>query len=192
MCKWYENLGVDLRNDLRNCMVKDIVEMNNKTEGLIVNEEGLPDKVRASSLFQDIAPPVSSLPRLPFPLSIMSKKQKSKYISDRIAQEARSAGVKLVYGAAICRPTFWPEEVWSWSNMKKTLRSTTETDFTGQGSYSMFLEMIVRIILEAGNKDPEEYTENVDKDSVTVKKKERIRGINRAPTVIRRKDSEKK
>ena len=50
MCKWFENLGVDLKNDLRNCMVKDIVEMNNKTDGLIVNEEGLQEECRAKQL----------------------------------------------------------------------------------------------------------------------------------------------
>ena len=68
--------------------------------------------------------------------------------------------------------------------MKKTLRNTTENDFNGEGTYSQFLETVVRIIMEAENKDPEKYTEDVDKDSLTLRKKERIRGINRVPTVI--------
>ena len=190
MCKWYNELDADIQKDLQASMVQDIIDMNNGTEELIVNEESLPDKVRASSIFQGLSYDASSLPRLPFPLSIMSKKQKSKYISDRIAQEARSAGVKLVYGAENFRPTFWPEDVWSWSNMRKTLRNMTENDFTGLGTYSMFLEMLVRIILEQENKDPEEFTEAVDRSSLSVKKKERIRGINRVPTIIRRGDPE--
>ena len=120
--KWYEDLEPDLKNDLRAKMVQDIVMMNNNSEEIIVNAESIPDGVKAKSVFKDLrSSSASSLPRLPFPLSLMSKKQKVKFICDRIAEEARAAGVKLSYGSESWRPSFWPETTGAWTNLNQTL-----------------------------------------------------------------------
>ena len=190
LCKWFDDLPDVSKQEITASMVKDVVNMNDEAEELFMNVDNVPDATRASCLFKSLATPVSSLPRLPFRLSIMNKKQKSKFVCDRISEEARVAGVTLIYGSDDWKPSFWPESVWAWNNLKQTLSKITEKDFTGEGSYSDFLESLVKTILETENQDPETYIEDIENKSQTLKRKERSRGINKEPKVIRSNDQE--
>ena len=184
MSDWFEKLDVDTKQRLKSSMVEDMINLTNNNEDLKLNPGNIPDHVRASSLYKSLINHPSEMPTLPFPLSVMSKKEKSKYLCDLIASEAKDKKIKVVYGSEICKPSFWLEDDWSWSNLKQTLTKTEEKMFTGQGSWTDFLSKTIRTLFESKSLDPENHVQNLDQKTKTLKKKKRIFGINDPPSVI--------
>lgn len=151
-------------------MVQDIKSMNDDEEVLAENVPNTNDSERAVSILKNLSP-LSELPRLPFPLSLMNKRQKIKYLSDRIFEEARVAGVPaVIYGSKSWKPQFWLDDIWAWQNLTKPLIKITEAEFSGDGSYVDFLAALVRSILEGADKDPEDYVEDITNKSTTLSK----------------------
>jgi hypothetical protein len=132
----------------------------------------------------------TGLPPLPFPLSLMSKKEKVSYICNLVSAEAKDQKVKAVYGSAAWQPSFWLEHAWSWTNLNQTLSKTKEEMFTGEGSWSDFLSKTIRARLEEAELDPEMYVENIECKESTIKKKKRARGIFDGPEIIKNRHEE--
>ena len=186
MSKWFDDFEDVIKQDLRSRMVSDIVNLSNNTEELLVDHENVPDKVRASCLYKSLTNHVhpSGTQPLPFPLSLMSKKEKSKYLCDLIRAEAKERKTKLVYGSEICRPSFWLEDEWSWTNVKKSLFLVEEKTFTGQGSWTEFLSKTIKVVFDSNNLSPETHVQNLELKMKTLKKKKRFRGIHESPVIV--------
>ena len=183
MLNWYDGLDEEVKQGLRSCMVEDIIRLNQNKEEMAEKDKSK-ESEKAALILKSLSP-ASELSCLPFPLSLMNKKQKTKFLSERIFVEAGIAGVPVVYGSPFWRPSFWQEDVWAWQNLSKPLSKVTEAEFTGAGSFGDFLEILIRSVFAAANRDPEVYVEDTASMTETMKKKERARGINRKPTIIR-------
>ena len=194
MSKWYDDLDLVTKQSLSSCMVTDMKNLStgSEEEELLMNDENISYKVRASAIYSSLVkkPSGEGLPRLPFPLSLMSKKQKVQYICNRIAAEAKVMDVKVVYGCDGWKPSFWLEHIWSWSSVKRTLNKMNVEEFTGDGSFLEFLSLTVKAILDAEKLDPENYVENIINKEKTLKKKKRARGIHVEPSVVKVQDKE--
>ena len=186
---WFDSLDDEVKGDLRSRMVQDIISMNANREVMTENNQNINDAENAVSILKDMSS-LTELPRLPYPLSLMNKRQKIKYLSDRIFEEARVAGVQVIYGSKSWKPQFWLDDVWAWHNLTKPLIKITEAEFSGEGSYADFLENLIRSIFEDAERDPEKFVEDTAIKSGTLKKKQRARGINNKPTIIRMENRE--
>ena len=100
--EWFERLDEDKKEDLKNSITSDIANISSNTEPLLSYPESMSDRDRTASISRvlDVNCRQSALPLLPFPLSLMNKRQKIKYLSEYMANEANSRRpVKFSYGA---------------------------------------------------------------------------------------------
>jgi len=172
LAKWMETLDETL---LERAMVCDEESLINGDEPLVCGK--IEVEVLATNLLQDIQKSQKiELKPLPFPLSLMSKKEKAKYLSDPIQEENREKRFQMVYGHPACRPSFWPQEVWAWENVKKCLAKTNEENYTGPGTYTDFLSICVRRLLEKDGRDPETFVCQ-EQNEAKIKKKLSMRGL---------------
>ena len=185
MSDWFDELDDVEKHNLKSSMVQDMINLSNNRDPLL-NEDDVPVKVRASSIYKSLTDPVhpSGTPLLPFPLTLMSKKEMAKYISDMIRSDAKDHQKTVVYGSENYRPSFWLEEDWSWSNMKTSVHRTKENMFTGQGSWVEFLSKTIRVLLESKCLNPETHVLNLEEKVNTLQKKKRFRGIHEPPAII--------
>ena len=143
---WFDSLDDEVKGDLSSRMVQDIISMNANREVMAENNQNINDAEKAVRILKNMSS-LTELPRLPYPLSLMNKRQKIKYLSDRIFEEAKVAGVQVIYGSKSWKPQFWLDDVWAWHNLTKPLIKITEAEFSGEGSYADFLENLIRSIL---------------------------------------------
>ena len=150
MSGWFDSLDDALKEDLRMKMVGDVKNLMNGMEELLVNEEHISDKVKASCIYKSLTNPghPSGIPLLPFPLEYMNKKEKAKYVCELIQSEATRKKIRLKYGEESCRPSFWLEEDWSWENLKESLFLVKEETYTGNGKWVEFLTKTIKSILD--------------------------------------------
>ena len=169
LAKWMETLDETL---LERAMVCDEESLIKGDEPLVCgnNEE----EILATHLLQDIQK--IELKQLPFPLSLMNKKEKAKYLSDLIQEENREKRFKMVYGHPTCRPSFWPQEVWAWENVKRAISKTNEDTYTGPGTYTDFLSICIRKLLGKYGRDPETFVCQ-EQNEAKIKKKMSTRGL---------------
>ena len=173
MDQWFEELDDETKNQLRTSMGKDLFSLGDGTEDHALNPESIPLKVRASRIYRSMTTSTmhhSGIPELPFPLSLMSQKEKSEYIRDLIRAEAKRDKARVIYGYEEWRPSFWLEERWNWANIKQPISKTNEGMFTGAGTWSDFLSDTIKNILEKKSLKPEEHVNDL-RDKTTVLKK---------------------
>ena len=121
LAKWMETLDRDV---LEEAMEADKYSLINGDEPLVTgDEDGAVDKMLATHLSQTSKKKLK-LEQLPFPLSIMSKREKVKYVSDQIWKEHRAKQVheRMVYGYEVviwlCRWTLeYKERRKRWRNL---------------------------------------------------------------------------
>ena len=192
MIEWFEELNDEAKERLESSMVSDMVRLSEKEEELLVNPENVSVKTQARAIFKSMttSPHPSGVPELPFPLSVMSQKMKTKYISNQIASEAKKDRVRLVYGGDDWRPSFWLEEVWCWKSVQKALRRYTEALFSGEGSFSEFLDRTIANIFVKKDLNTETHVFELEKKAEIVKKRERSRGIHKPPSITRNVNNE--
>ena len=187
MSKWFADLEDNVKKDLRTQMVTDLQSLINGTEELLDQNENLPDKVKASCVYKSVTNPAhpSGVPLLPFPLAVMNKKEKGKYLCDLIRSEARDKKLKFQYGDQGSRPSFWLEEDWSWSNLKESLFLVTEKTFTGRGTWMEFLSKTIKNLFDAKHLSPETHVESLElKSDKIMKKKKKYHGIHDGPSIV--------
>ena len=190
MLDWFESLPENSKKQLSSDMVRDLMAMNNQTEELLLNPDNIPASARASTLYKSVTEVAhsSGIPELPWPLTLMSKKQLVKYVSDLCADEAKKDGARLIYGGEVWRPSFWLEELWSWSHLKTGLWKTKESMYTGPGKWSDFLSRTIMRLFELKGLDPEKHVEDLKGKTKVLDKKKRIRGVHE-PVKISRQPS---
>ena len=186
MSDWYDSLESETRLALASEMVKDMIRLNDGEEDLISNPDDIPFQDRACALFKSLTNPTnqSGIPELPCPLSLMSQKEKAKYISDMVSSEAKKDKFKLMFGSEEWRPSFWQEDLWEWTTLDRALRMYRETNYLGEGAFSEFLDTTISFILSRKELDTETHVLEVD--GKKLRKKERQRGIHKQPTVTRK------
>ena len=187
MSRWFKDLSEDLKEDLRLRMVSDIVNISDKGEELLINTENVPETVSATNLFKSLTEavhPASGVRPLPFPLSLMSKKEKGRYVNHLIKADSKEKKAKIEYGAENCRPEFWLEEIWSWSSLKKSLFLVDEKTYTGEGTWTQFLTKTIQAVFEARSLDPETHVEDLHLKKETLVKKKRFHGVHEAPSLV--------
>ena len=190
MLDWFESLKDESKEQLSAEMVRDLMGLNNNTEELLHNPDNVPVSARASTLYKSVTEVAhsSGIAELPWPLTLMSKKQLVKYVSDLCANEAKKDGARLIYGGEEWRPSFWLEELWNWSHLTTGLWKTKESMYTGPGTWSDFLSSTIRRLFELKGLDPEKHVEDLKGKTKVLEKKKRIRGIHE-PVKISRQPS---
>ena len=104
LAKWMENLDKSI---LEKAMELDVESLINGDEPLVFgnDEDEAYDKIIATNLLQTNIVKLE-VKLLPFPLSLMSKKEKTKYLSEHIWQEHRekqqTMHVRLQFGNPFC------------------------------------------------------------------------------------------
>ena len=94
----------------------------------------------------------SVLPKkLPAPIDLMSYEELWKWLTVEILKEHWKAGgcerfVK--FGRDDFNPSFWINEIWDWSSIKKHPKDLTKADFPGAGNMTSFLKKVVKKRLE--------------------------------------------
>ena len=187
MSKWFTDLNEDLKEDLRLRMVSDIVNLNDKGEGLLINTENVPEKVSATNLFKSLTETVhtaSGAKHLPYPLSLMSSKEKRRYVHHLMQAEAREKKVKIDFGAENCRPELWLEELWPWSNLNKSVFLVNDKNYTGKGTWTQFLSKTIQAVFEARSLDPETHVEDLHLKKKTLEKRKKFLGVHEAPSIV--------
>jgi hypothetical protein len=141
------------------------------------DEKEASERVLASNLLQTNSSKTLLKP-LPYPLSLLSKREKVRYVTDQAMMEAREKHnnpfIKLDFGNPDFRPSFWLEDDWPWEMCKTSIHRVTEEMFTGQGTLSGFLERSIRHLLISSGKDPETFVCG-DVNKKTMAKKVRMR-----------------
>ena len=187
MSKWFDNFDDKTKESLSVAMFDDMLTLNNNEESLIVQLAELPQVDRASALLKSLTnfTRESGIPMLPFPLSLMSQKEKMKYVGDLIGSEAKKDKVHLKFGDENWRPSFWQEDVWEWTKLDKSIRLYRETSYTGQGSFSQFLDRTIAFIFSKKGLDTESHVVELELKENRIKKKERNRGVFKNPMIYR-------
>ena len=160
LAKWLESLDESV---LLNAMDSDEESLQNGDEPLVCNddEDETCEKIMASHR-------QTELKRLPCPLSLMSKREKVKYISDEIYNESRDRHVRMIYGHPACKPTFWPQESWAWELCTNRL-ALIKAEYTGPGNFLDFSSCI-RKLFDVRGKDPEIYvSQELSEETITKK-----------------------
>merc|ERR1712129_159999 len=166
LAKWLENLDQSL---LHRAMELDEESLVNGDEPLVCEDEA----VMAAHIVQNYVTKVEPQ-KLPFQLHLMSKKEKSKYLCELIRQELGDK--QPVYGPPACRPSFWPQELWPWEEVKGTISKTNEDTYQGHGTYGAFLSICIERALTMHGKDYQSFVCE-EQDEAKVRKKKSTRGL---------------
>lgn len=123
--------------------------------------------------------------KLPADLSLMVYKELWKWISEEVIKHHwRNGGEKMVvnYGNPEFLPSFWPNDVWAWEDIKKNPKNMKSSDFPGEGNMTEFLKGVVRNRLEELDIDPADYvTDDFSEKMKNDRQKKRGKAL---PTVI--------
>ena len=178
---WFESLDSKVKDSLSIALVEDMKNMAN--EPLLKTNESLSDREKAikiSQRFKDQNPNFhpSGLHLLPFPLSLMNKKQKLKYLANSISEEAnKNNHGRLSFAEEESKPSWWLEEMWGWINVNKSLHSIKETMYTGEGTFDEFITKSMINLLHLAGMDPERDILSMEGKSNILAKKRKQRGI---------------
>ena len=85
-------------------------------------------------------------------------------LRDRKDRLPRSHHTKIKYGDPTWKPSFWPEEMFCWTNNKKNFSDVRNSDIPGNYSMLDVLREAIKRCLETAGLDPEQH---YDKESFT-------------------------
>ena len=153
---WYEDNSINvegtekLKQFLRQ-LKNDDIERAIKEEILNfagnVNEESPMDtNVNVSDSQREQLSPSSPI-KLPFPLSVMNRKQKMGWLAKEILREqnTRTGSTKayVKYGDPRCKPSFWLSDEWDWTLCTINLSKLKTEMYTGPGDFQDFLTRLI-------------------------------------------------
>ena len=81
--------------------------------------------------------------KLPAPIGLMSYEELWKWLMVEILKEHWKAGGNerfVKFGRDDFNPSFWINEIWDWSSIKKHPKDLTKADFPGEGNMTRFLK----------------------------------------------------
>jgi hypothetical protein len=166
---------------LEKAMKLDMESFINEENPLVLgnDEDGTCDQIIAAKLPQNNLVK-TDVKQLPFPLLLMNKKEKIKYLSDHIWQEHREKQRilhgRLFFGNPECRPSFWPQEEWAWEKCNISFSKIKESAYTGPGTFNDFLSTCIRKLFAMSGKDPEIFVCQ-EQNEKTIKMKLRALGV---------------
>lgn len=183
MCGWFNDIGESMKDDLKNRMIADMVQLVDGSQKIVLDGETIDDRVH--NIYNGLNNPhPSGLPLLPFPLHLMSMSNKREYVSKLIRLELDSKKIQLEYGNLSSKPSFWRDEEWNWSDVKESLFKVSQQTYTGKGSWTNFLTKTIEDALSAKNIDPQLHVEDVSLKQKTLNKKKRMLGIHDPVSVV--------
>ena len=183
MCGWFNDTGETMKDDVKNRMIADMVQLVDGSQKLVLDGETIDDRVH--NIYNGLKNPhPSGLPLLPFPLHLMSMRDKREYVSKLIRLELDSKKIQLEYGNISSKPSFWRDEEWNWSNVKESLFKVSQKTYTGEGYWTDFLTKTIEDALSAKNIDPQLHVEDLSLKQKTLNKKKRILGIHDSVSVV--------
>ena len=116
----------------------------------------------------------SVLPKkLPAPIGLMSYEELWKWLTVEILKEHWKAGGNerfVKFGRDDFNPSFWINEIWDWSSIKKHPKDLTKADFPGEGNMTSFLKKVVKKRLEMLGIAVENWISNAFFDAVKRKR----------------------
>ena len=111
--------------------------------------------------------------KLPADLDLMNYKELWKWISNEILKEYWGRGGEkrvINYGNPDFLPTFWPNDVWPWADIKNNPKNMKASDFPGTGNMTECLKDIARKRFDQLEINPADH---VDKNFTEKKRKNR-------------------
>ena len=125
------------------------------------------------------------LRKLPFPLSLMNRKEKIAYLRylipyDRMERLGIDA-VGIIAGEPTWEPTFWPNEIVKWSDLKVNLALIKSEHLNGE-SPTVFMAKVLSAAFQMLNLDPEKYVDEKATNEM-LKKRKRLMGQHELPAV---------
>jgi len=155
-------------SDINNAVCKDaakLVETEHCDDPTLVddkeNAEQMRPKRRPKSLLKNSGS-VPLLEPLPYPLSIMTFPETIRTLRQSIVHDKVSrtgAGGEVRYGNPAWEPSFWPNHLWEWTDLKQNFKNLTLRDFPCSSQMSMleFYKLCIKRCLEAQSLDPEAF-----------------------------------
>jgi len=99
---------------------------------------------------------------LPYPLSIMTfpetiRTLRNNIVHDKVSRSGVAGEVK--YGSPDWEPSFWPNHLWKWTELKRNLKNLTLRDFPGSTEMGLldFYKLCIKESLELQGQDPETF-----------------------------------
>ena len=185
MSEWFKNLDSETKENLNTALKGDELNIIENNEPLLNNNPELGDREKAEKIVMSL--PMgdnfhpSGLQLLPYPLDLINKREKLKYLSDRMIQEAKTRTskltVKIAYGEDESRPSFWIEAFWSWENVTQSLHTIKDSMYTGPETWNDFLTKCMKKLLQSHNMDPETDVYKIELKTKTLERKRKQKGI---------------
>ena len=192
---WYEDNSINvegtekLKQFLRQ-LKNDDIERAIKEEifnfaGNVNAESPMDTNVNVSDSQREQLSPFSPI-KLPFPLSVMNRKQKMGWLAKEIFREqnTRTGSTKayVKYGDPRCKPSFWLSDEWDWTLCTINLSKLKTEMYTGPGDFQDFLTRLIENCLSMAGKDPETYVENMNR--IILRKKKKAKGIHVSSHIV--------
>ena len=189
---WYENNSINVegteklkqflkqlkKDDIETAIKEDIFHF-----AVDVNAES-PMDTDADNQMEQQSP--SSPIKLPFPLSVMNRKQKIVWLAKEILREQNtrtdSSKAYVKYGDPRCKPSFWLSDEWDWTLCKINLSKVKTEMYTGPGDFQDFLTRLIENCLSMAGKDPETFVESMNR--IILKKKKKAKGIHVSSHIV--------
>ena len=158
--------------------MKNFAESDNDEHILV---ELIPETVQAKQIFKKLLPVSRDMDRLPFPLSMMNRREKVHWLTNEIHREQKEVSgrtsTKVKYGDPNLMPSFWLNEEWDWTLLTRNLSNVHNENYTGPGELSDFITRLVENCIKMKGEDPELFVKkNIKEKYLTQKMKNR--GIN--------------
>ena len=156
-------IGTAVEKDASN-----LVDNENCDDPMVAYEKVIDENVhptgnqrRAEFLFKNsgLAP---VLEPLPYPLTIMTFQETIRTLRNNIVHDKVSrsgVGGEVKYGHPDWEPSFWPNHLWKWTDLKRNLKNLTQRDFPGSTEMSLldFYKLCIKESLELQGQDPETF-----------------------------------
>ena len=133
---------------------------------------------RGRSLFKH-GGSVPILEPLPYPLSIMTFPETIRTLREHIVLdqvERTGLGGKIKFGSPDWEPTFWPNDLWKWTDLKCNLKNLTNHHFSSSSKMGLleFYKLCLKQSLEFRGLDPETfYSSQRTKEELKYRQKSR-------------------
>merc|ERR1712129_306121 len=140
----------------------------------LFNDENTSNERALASYFLQEKLAKTELKRLPYPVSLMSRKEKIKYISDHASNELRdkhqNPHIGMHFGHPDFQPSFWLEDDWPWEECKMSLSKVKKETYKGKGTWSVFLEKTITNLIRMKQEDPETFISEEQNEKIIARK----------------------
>ena len=165
-----DSLAKAVKEDMKNFAKSD------NDEHILV--ELIPETVQAKQIFKKLLPVSRDMDRLPFPLSMMNRREKVHWLTNEIHREQKEVSgrtsTKVKYGDPNLMPSFWLNEEWDWTLLTRNLSNVHNENYTGPGELSDFITRLVENCIKMKGEDPELFVKkNIKEKYLTQKMKNR-------------------